>query len=245
MKRIKNYITILLVMFSYNLQAQVIPDSIQVKNSSCFKVFTNDMSAKEKMSMEKSWISKNFGDYKKVLQYEDEIKNTIVIKGHLELYLSDTEAKLKKTQKMLGMATDKRNMYFTIEFSNKDDRYRVKISDITIKASTALGGGVLRSEQTYEEWTDQGVMKATSNFNKLQNELDSLKALKTDGMKPGEIKKLNKEITELEEDIKKSQEKLDKKIGKSKAEQKCLNSNLANIFNSINNHMQKTADDDF
>jgi len=246
MKKIKNCITILFVMFSYNVQSQIIPDSIKVKNGSCFEVFMNDMSAQEKMSMEKSWISKNFGDYKSVLQYEDETKNTIVIKGHLELYASEAEAKMKKLERMMGQATDKRNMYFTIEFSNKDDRYRVKISDITIKASmlVAYGGG-FRSEQTYEEWTDQGVLKATQNLNKLQNEIDSLKSVRTDELKPNEIKKLKKEIAEIEEDIDKNKEKLENKLSKSKVEQRWLNSNLAIIFNSINNHMQKTTDDDF
>ena len=246
MKKIKNCITILFVMFSYNMQSQIIPDSIKVNNGSCFEVFMNDMSAQEKMSMEKSWISKNFGDYKSVLQYEDETKNTIVIKGHLELYASEAEAKMKKLERMMGQATDKRNMYFTIEFSNKDDRYRVKISDITIKASmlVAYGGG-FRSEQTYEEWTDQGVLKATQNLNKLQNEIDSLKSVRTDELKPNEIKKLKKEIAEIEEDIDKNKEKLENKLSKSKVEQRWLNSNLAIIFNSINNHMQKTTDDDF
>ena len=82
---------VLPLLFSNNMQAQTTPDSIEVNKSSCFKVFINDTPAKEKMSIEKSWISQNFGNYKSVLQYEDEVKNTIVIKGFLELYASQAE----------------------------------------------------------------------------------------------------------------------------------------------------------
>ena len=171
-------------------------------------------------------------------------KNAIVIKGHLELYASNAEAQLKKLQKMMGQASDKRHMYFTIEFSNKDDRYRVKISDITIKTLSVSFGG-LRTESTYEQWTDQGVMKAELNLKKLQSEMDSLKSINTDGLKNSDIKKINKEIEDCGSKLAKAKEKLEDKTNKSSTEKKWLNSNLANIFNSIYNHMQKTSDDDF
>ena len=195
--------------------------------------------------MEKSWISNNFGDYKSVLQYEDETKNTIVIKGHLELYASAVEAKLKNLQRMMGQATDKRNLYFTLEFSNKDDRYRVKFTNISIRTlSVSLGG--MHTESNYEQWTDQGVEKAKNNLSKLQSELDSLKSIKTNELTNSEIKKLNKEISEIEKDTQKAKDKLENKTKKSVTERIWLNSNLANIFNSIYNHMRKnTNDDDF
>lgn len=202
------------------------------------------MPAKEKMSMEKSWISNNFGDYKSVLQYEDEVKNTITIKGHMELYGSQLEMSIKKMQRMMGQASDKRNMYFTIEFSNKDDRYRVKISDIIIKSFGASLGGI-RVESTYEEFTDQGVKKARHNLAEAQNKLEALNSVNTNEMKPNDVKKHNKEVTECEEDIAKFKEKLEDKIKKSENEKKWLNTILSNIFNSINNYIQKGSDDDF
>lgn len=226
------------------MQAQIQPDSIQVLNNSCFEVFINEIPVKEKMSLEKSWITNNFGDYKSVLQYEDEVKNTIVIKGFLELYGSELESSVKKLQKMIGQATDKRNMFFTIEFSNKDDRYRVKISDITIKIlSVSLGG--LRADFTYDEFIDQGVKKARLNVDQTQKKLDNLRSLNTNEMKSNEIKKHNKEIAECEKDLAKYKEKLEEKTKKSEKERIWLNTILSNIFNSINNHIQNKSDDEF
>lgn len=235
---------VLPLLFSNNMQAQTTPDSIEVNKSSCFKVFINDTPAKEKMSIEKSWISQNFGNYKSVLQYEDEVKNTIVIKGFLELYASQAEQNIKKLQKMIGKVTDKRQMHFTIEFSNKDDRYRIRISDITIKTSSVTFGG-MRGQYTYEEWTDQGVTKAREKLIEIQTELDSLKSVNTNGMKSSEIKNLNKKISEAEEEVKESKEKLDKKIQKSNIEKRWLNSNLSAIYNGINNYLKNNPDDDF
>ena len=74
MKLSKSILVLIWVSFALNLQAQILPDSIKVNNSSCFEVFMSEISAKERMSLEKSWISQNFGDYKSVLQYEDETK---------------------------------------------------------------------------------------------------------------------------------------------------------------------------
>ena len=237
----------LFVSFALGINAQIQPDSITVNNNTCFEVFMNDIPAKEKMSLEKSWISKNFGDYKSVLQYEDDVKNTIVIKGKLQLFSSSAEAQIDKLSKMVGNATDKRYMFFTIEFLNKDDRYRVRFSDIAIKASfgAAYGKGLL-SEQTYEEWTNQGVKKAMNNLTKAQNELESLKSSKTTDKKPNEIKKIDKEIAKVEKEINDCKEKLDRKIKKSEQEKKWLNANLAAIFNSISSSISKSsADDDF
>lgn len=241
------FLFVLLESFASEINAQIQPDSITVNNNSCFEVFMNDIPAKEKMSLEKSWISKNFGDYKSVLQYEDDVKNTIVIKGRLQLFLSSAEVQINKLSKMVGNATDKRYMFFTIEFSNKDDRYRVRFSDIAIKASfgAAYGKGLV-FQQTYDEWTDQGVQKAMNNLTKAQYELESLKSSKTADKKPKEIKKIDKEIAKVEKEIDDCKEKLDRKIKKSEQEKKWLNANLAAIFNSISSSISKSpADDDF
>ena len=87
--------------------------------------------------------------------------------------------------------------------------------------------------------------KAREKLIEIQTELDSLKSVNTNGMKSSEIKNLNKKISEAEEEVKESKEKLDKKIQKSNIEKRWLNSNLSAIYNGINNYLKNNPDDDF
>ena len=244
-----NRICFLLVFFTsfvFDLYAQIQPDSINVKNNSCFVVFMNDIPSKEKMSLEKSWITNNFGDYKSVLQYEDEVKKTIVIKGRLQLYRSSLEASTEKLNQYSGKASfGKRYMLFTIEFSNKEDRYRIRISDISIKDNSLIAYGGGSRDNTYEEYTDEGYGKALFKYTTKDIELNKLKAVETKDMKPGELKKHDEDILQCEKELDKLKEKMEKKKAKSDAEKKWLNEYLANIFNSINENMQRQSEDDF
>ena len=97
--------------------AQVTVDDIPIENE-FFHVFNSDIDVNIKMLNAKSWIATNFGDYKSVLQYEDDNNYRIIIKGKSPIVNATSSITYQYT--------------FTMTFDFRDDRYRIRFEDIEI-----------------------------------------------------------------------------------------------------------------
>lgn len=90
---------------------------------------------KEKLhSNAKEWVALTFGDYKRVIQFEDNENCKLIIKGVSVIdYLAGIP----------GMTTSE-NIGFTITLESKDNRFRYKINDIVVNQEVKIFGSIVR-----------------------------------------------------------------------------------------------------
>ena len=86
----KRFVSLVLMFSSLIAMAQIKESDVVIEKGmdSFSYVFTNTNAAKLNHSNAKQWVAKTFGDYKSVLQYEDDENYKIIIK--------DEEDKIKK-----------------------------------------------------------------------------------------------------------------------------------------------------
>lgn len=113
MKRIA--LVLLVLCFSANSNGQDFGIDVQSIENGLTKVYeTSVNNAKSKHLLAKEWIAKTFGDYKSVLQFEDDEACKIIVKGFSPM-------------------SDDSKLSYTITIDSKDDKYRIIISDLAIK----------------------------------------------------------------------------------------------------------------
>lgn len=103
--------------------AQVELKDIDIINNSFSIIIENNCRSEIKYNNSKEWIAKTFGDYKKVIQYEDAENHKIIMKGESELehgheYANTTEIPILK---------------YTITIECKNDKYRVQMENMGIE----------------------------------------------------------------------------------------------------------------
>lgn len=113
MKRLLLFV-LLLVMpaigFSQDFSIDV--ESISDELSRVYETSANN--ADKKHILAKEWVAKTFGDYKSVLQFEDDDACKIIIKGFSPM-------------------SDDSKLSYTITIDSRDDKFRVGISNLEIK----------------------------------------------------------------------------------------------------------------
>ncbi len=97
------------------------------------------MPLNKKVTNAKSWIAKTFGDYNSVLQYEDTENHRIIIKGEGRSP-SENQFQLVQLPNKHNLKQPKQYPYtFTMTFDFKEDKYRIKIEDITFIEENLFG----------------------------------------------------------------------------------------------------------
>ena len=76
---------LVLLLLGLTSMAQVKPEDVVVTNNAFEHVFQSTIPANIKQLNAKQWIAKNFGDYKSVLQFEDDANHRIIIKGTMAI----------------------------------------------------------------------------------------------------------------------------------------------------------------
>ena len=87
----------------------------------------------EKFKNAKSWIAKFFGDYKRVVQFEDADECKIVLKGKLPSR-HDMDTKRTIPDKLIIYYLNSQTE-FTLTIEAKEDRYRLKFEDVAVNCS--------------------------------------------------------------------------------------------------------------
>lgn len=124
MKKILIIVTLLSASIICNGQDYIV-DVTEI-NTELVRVFeTSVNSAVQKHLLSKEWVAKSFGDYNSVLQFEDDSNFKIIVKGQYAM-------------------SDRRKLSFTITIDSKDDKYRVRLSDLLIKEYVTQISGVLK-----------------------------------------------------------------------------------------------------
>lgn len=130
--------------------------------SSMSYVYESNVPVEQKMLNAKTWIAKNFGDYKSVLQYEDSENHRIIIKGHATV-----------STEVHGDALGKHTAYFTSTYDFKEDRYRIKYEDIRIVKTVSYHGNDLDIDVELDDFfstarTDRYIEEQKAKLEELQ-----------------------------------------------------------------------------
>ena len=171
------------------------------------KVFNSNIPIPQKFSNAKQWIAKTFGDYKSVLQYEDEANAKIIIKGKCPLgsYYNISEELLSDK--------DDVKMSFTLTLDFKEDRYRAKMEDLVAEIDNTFKVMFLDNtfkvmfSPTYKHKTEPITTFCKNDDSKIDtlieennNELDTLQnRLSTEKLKKKEINLINEDIKNLKD----------------------------------------------
>ena len=121
---------VFLTICSYGQSESIQINPYEIGESISF-VFTNNNPVQTKHLNAKTWIAKTFGDYKSVIQFEDDNNYKLILKGHSELP--------KEVIDMSQLLT-KINVFYTLNYTitidSKEDRYRILFDDIRVSSKT-------------------------------------------------------------------------------------------------------------
>lgn len=178
--------------------AQVSPEQVSIEDNSYSIVVNGDLPIATKFLNAREWIAKTFGDYKSVLQFEDEENGKIIIKGTTPLEQE------RKISSFPDFYTPKMSYTITLDF--KDDRFRIKMEDIVFDVRNDM---TLLSRITSNKTYDYAGYIAASEYSsttseirvkELQEEIETLKA-KGESLKKKDLKKLEELENELSEEL--------------------------------------------
>lgn len=193
----KIYFIILLLIIPIVSSAQIVLDSIPLKDEMSY-VFYADNTIEDKITNAKTWIATAFGDYKSVLQFEDNQSGRIVIKGHIPASEIKTEWVAIRSEYL-----------FTMIFDIKEDRYRIKFEDIISKRSIFYENNTTYIKQTIDKYLNDvclsdidkeelGITDCEKRLKKTQSYIDFYKNKKAESKYREQYTKLTLELKELE-----------------------------------------------
>ena len=110
----KRYVIFFLLICANSVFAQVIPDSVDLRNNSYCAVFENNTPARNKYQIAKKWFATNLQNFRDIIVSEDARRCKIVMKP-LVLYKADSYSKCYLTT-LLTCECD--NKQFTVKFDN-------------------------------------------------------------------------------------------------------------------------------
>lgn len=114
----KKYVILLLLICVKSAFAQVIPDSVDLRDNSFYAVFENNVPAGNKFQIARKWFATNFHNYRDITVKEDPRACKIVLKP-LVLYKSDPYSKCYLSTE-LTFECDKNK--FSLKFDNVKKR---------------------------------------------------------------------------------------------------------------------------
>lgn len=100
------------------------------------------LSSKELYVNAQEWIAKTFGDYKRVIQFEDSENGKLVLKGISPI---DFTSATVKVEGFTGMSTKERINY-TLTIECKDGKYRYRINDVFVIRTYNILGSIVNSK---------------------------------------------------------------------------------------------------
>lgn len=145
----------------------------QSQDLSVSEVVTSTLKKDVLFGNAQTWITKSFGDYKSVIQFEDKSSGKIIVKGNAELDIrSSPEFK------------------FLIEINIKDEKYKIDVTDIEICS------GLYRCENQY--YTDDRLLVIIENVKREHQSNISIDTLK---MSKKELKKYHIDFISSKENV--------------------------------------------
>jgi|GEM_PF-1601540 len=168
MKKIAAFFVFLFINNLF-LFSQIIIDGEVIDGSSFSKIYYNILPAKTKHLNAKSWVAKTFGDYKSVVQFEDDENYKLIMKGKIPLVPIHEESDLNGVPYVLH---SDRDISFIITIDSRDDKYRVSIEDMTLNLDSYFKLGPLRESKVKHELISE--YGAISDTTWIQHRIDSI-----------------------------------------------------------------------
>lgn len=224
--------------------AQVKPEDVVVNNNAFEHVFQSTIPANIKQLNAKQWIAKNFGDYKSVLQFEDDVNHRIIIKGSMAI--------VDETGGKDGLTVEtKHTLFFTFTIDSKDDRFRARLEDMSVHMlKTADILGMRKSSLTdkvvsCDDYTNltADTLKISLELVELHQYLDGLNAVDVDNLSRKEKKMREEAIAEVEKKNRGKQSDMKVTIENHQKQLIHLQQSLSALMNSLFASVNK--DDDF
>lgn len=219
-----------IVLLHCSAWAQINLEDIPLE-SQVSHVFYSENDISTKMSNAKTWIAKTFGDYKSVLQFEDNDKNRIIIKG------------VSSFDSHFNFDTGgNSNQYinYTITFDFKEDRYRIQFDDIKIhETKTLYRGGMVHDTDWSLNYLEPSIL-AVLNVSELTQKLDSLNNMQ--GLSKHEQKKVERQKKKIQKDLVEREEVLAVETAKSDAKKNRYKRIICDLFNSASMAISKSDD---
>ena len=136
----RKYVIFFFLICANSLFAQVIPDSIDLRNNSYCAVFENNTPARNKYQIAKKWFATNLQNFRDIIVSEDARNCKIVLKP-LVLYKADTYSKCYLAT-LLTFECD--NNKFSVKFDN----VRKRAAFTTMATFESADSVYLQSKQT-------------------------------------------------------------------------------------------------
>lgn len=173
------------------------------------EVVETELKKKQLFANAKEWVATTFGDYKSVLQFEDNENCKLIIKGSsaVDFYIS-------KIVPGKSMTVTKEKINYTVTIECKNNRYRYIVNNILIDRTFAMSSISYKSNTTFPPSQHLvNINKATITLNNYKADLDSLNVLDAYEMKKKEkrshlyrVAKCKKDIEEYKKTIKGEQD---------------------------------------
>ena len=136
------------------------------------------------------WIAKTFGDYKKVIQFEDEANGKLILKG-----TSDVKHFIESH--FAGMEIiNKEKIRFTLTIECRENKYRYTMDNISVIFIT--------SHQDFDTSIFGRINEVKSSNNKilsLKSELENLKNIDETTLNKKQLKEYQSNLTKIEKQI--------------------------------------------
>lgn len=194
--------------------AQLSLDDISLSNEISHVFYANN-SMQEKLMNTKTWIATTFGDYKTVLQFEDDANGRIIIKGK-------TAPDEDIIRMPMGFNICFSSQYtFTITFDLKEDRFRIKIQDIKYMVGETSGLNakicIPNTERSLEERIKIAEDNATYTLQKKKEAASTLfEKLRKGDYKRNERETLVSKYKNIELEVKELESNIDERVAKAR-----------------------------
>jgi hypothetical protein len=232
--------------FGQNESIQINPYEI---GESVSFVFTNDNPVQTKHLNAKTWIAKTFGDYKSVIQFEDDNNFKLILKGH-----SDLPKETIDMPQLLSKIDVYYALYYTITIDSKEDKYRILFDDIRVNSKTetfVLGNRESDIDAEKDRLVNEYCKPYTSNNAYLdwqKAQLDTLKSTLASLPEKGnhtirmQKKELQNQISAQEESIRRGIAEQEKTARERKARYDSIYSVFYGLVSSFKSTIEKSDD---
>lgn len=139
MKRVLTILIVILCVLSVSAQMNRLALADEKFDNNSYVIVFNDstVTRQEMFSNAKVWISKNFNDYKAVIQLEDSEKTKIIIKGIIPTFRIHDVGASAFTDYFV-------NIHFTLTIDCRDNKFRLKFENISVKGEKIVDLGVMK-----------------------------------------------------------------------------------------------------
>lgn len=150
------------------------------QSTSINRVYENTNSKSVNQVAAKQWIAKTYGDYKSVLQFEDDDNGKIIIKGKSKMWAEEYSTYY---------------LEYTMTIDSRDNKYRISLDDISILDVFYLFSPI-NIHHTIDSFCEPG--KHSSEYNSQVAEYEQLSS--TTNLKKGELKRMEELKNAINED---------------------------------------------